>query len=234
MFPFQTANDDVTLHGRVAYLPVGSYAQHGGFLPLDTDTLIAKMVAVRLAEQIPGLVLPVVGVSVSHEYAGWRGTVAVPASVLASYVTAIMEDVYRQGFSWLIVVSGGGGNHVLKDIVQEANRDTRRAILFPSTEAVAEAYEFAELETSPSEDLHAGEYETSLGLFAGFVGGDMLPLGKGTARNWTESYAGLREFNEDGFIGVPSLGTVEKGRKILTSYERSYLRVMEILLIASG
>ncbi|NLF28072.1 MAG: creatininase family protein, partial [Clostridiales bacterium] len=49
-----------------AILALGSCEAHGRHLPLGTDTHVSHMIAVKVAEQVPGLlVLPPVAVGVS-------------------------------------------------------------------------------------------------------------------------------------------------------------------------
>ena len=43
-----TSHDETARAADVAILPVGSFEQHGGHLPLATDTLIAAAIAERL------------------------------------------------------------------------------------------------------------------------------------------------------------------------------------------
>jgi creatinine amidohydrolase len=44
-----TSRDEQDREARVAVLPVGSFEQHGGFLPLITDTIVACVIARRLS-----------------------------------------------------------------------------------------------------------------------------------------------------------------------------------------
>lgn len=45
-----TATDEAHRAARVAALPVGSFEQHGDHLPLATDTVVACLIAARLAD----------------------------------------------------------------------------------------------------------------------------------------------------------------------------------------
>ena len=76
----------------VAVLPVGSFEQHGGHLPLITDTAIACIIAQAIGKTYSLFVLPPVTISCSHEHADWPGTVSISASTL----TAIVDDVRRR------------------------------------------------------------------------------------------------------------------------------------------
>ena len=61
----------------VAVLPIGSCEQHGPYLPLTTDTLIASAIAAAITEyhqlrQLP----PPITISCSHEHAVFPGTLS--------------------------------------------------------------------------------------------------------------------------------------------------------------
>ncbi len=42
--PATTTTDHDTVHAAVAVLPIGAFEQHGPYLPLATDTLIATAI----------------------------------------------------------------------------------------------------------------------------------------------------------------------------------------------
>jgi len=65
-----TSKDETERGATVALLPVGSFEQHGDYLPLATDTIVASVVARELSRDYPAMVLPPITVSCSHEHAG--------------------------------------------------------------------------------------------------------------------------------------------------------------------
>src|SRR5436309_7426746 len=88
----------------VAVLPIGSFEQHGPFLPLTTDTVIACTIAEELAAAHPGLLLPPLTVSCSQEHAAWPGTVSISARTLHIIVTDIADALRAAGIPALILV----------------------------------------------------------------------------------------------------------------------------------
>jgi creatinine amidohydrolase len=110
LLPTSTSADERQRNGRAAVLPVGSFEQHGSYLPLITDTAIATTIAAELAAACPLLELPPVTMSCSHEHNAWRGTVSISATTLISLVTDVADSVRRAGMSALIVLKGHGGN----------------------------------------------------------------------------------------------------------------------------
>ena len=80
--PTATTSDEKERGAECAVLPVGSFEQHGDYLPLITDTVIATVVSRELASAYPLLQLPPVTISCSHEHSAWRGTVSISSSTL--------------------------------------------------------------------------------------------------------------------------------------------------------
>lgn len=74
-----TSSEESEHGAAVALLPVGSFEQHGAYLPLITDTVVACAIAAEIATAYPVLRLPPLTVSCSHEHAAWAGTVSISA-----------------------------------------------------------------------------------------------------------------------------------------------------------
>ena len=147
---------------QVAVLPVGSFEQHGPFLPLATDTLVACAVAREIAEAYPVHLLPPVTVSCSHEHAAWPGTVSISSVTLHAVVSDIAASLRRSGVDTLVVVNGHGGNYVLGNVVQESSARGERMALFPAAEDWESALRRAGVVSSGLTDQHPGENEASI------------------------------------------------------------------------
>ncbi len=120
-----TTDDIRALSARVAVLPVGSFEQHGDFLPLTTDTLIASAIARRIADDYSLFLLPPITFSCSHEHTAYPGTVSISARTLIAMIDDIATSLRASGVDRLVIVNGHGGNYVLSNIVQEANTTAR-------------------------------------------------------------------------------------------------------------
>jgi creatinine amidohydrolase len=77
IFTTATTQDEQDRAARIAVLPIGSFEQHGPALPLVTDTLIACLIASRIADEHNLFLLPPVTVSCSHEHSDFAGTVSI-------------------------------------------------------------------------------------------------------------------------------------------------------------
>ena len=56
LLPTSTSTEEAHRNARVAVLPIGSFEQHGSYLPLITDTVIAMTIAGELARRIRCLI----------------------------------------------------------------------------------------------------------------------------------------------------------------------------------
>lgn len=219
-----TSYDIDALEPKIAVLPIGSFEQHGSLLPLATDTIVAQLIAARVAEDYGLFLLPPVTVSCSHEHAGFAGTVSISSRTLYAIIADIRASLKTSGIERLVLVNGHGGNYVLSNVAQEANVTEAAVALFPGRSEWQKARDAAGLETSISEDMHAGELEVSLLLHA-------APDLVGQSRDQQDHLAtdrphllitGLRALTDNGVVGRPSLGTPEKGALILGSLSHSF------------
>jgi creatinine amidohydrolase len=231
LLPTTTTSDEKSRDAKCAILPVGSFEQHGDYLPLITDTVVASVISKEIASAYSLFQLPPVTISCSHEHSAWAGTVSISAKTLYSIVADVYSSVTNSGLTSLVVIGGHGGNYVLGNVVQEGSAHGKRIALFPTGEDWAEARRSARLVSSTHEDMHAGEIETSILLYAH----PELVRDGYQAADWTANdrrdllTVGMGEYTQSGVIGRPSLGTAEKGKAVLASLVDSFARVLEVL-----
>lgn len=218
--PTATSPDVAAQAADIAVLPVGSFEQHGAHLPLSTDTLIASAIAQQIATDYRLFLLPPVTIGCSHEHAGWPGSVSVSARTLHLIVSDIADSLVKNGTPKLVLVNAHGGNYVLSNVVQEHNVERRRMVLFPTGDDWRDARTAAGIESTNHEDMHAGEFETSI----------LLATAPDVVRpSYTEAdhiaddrrhllTLGMAGYTETGVIGRPSLATADKGRQLLDAF----------------
>jgi creatinine amidohydrolase len=231
LLPLTTTVEARDRRARVAVLPVGSFEQHGPFLPLVTDTVVAVTVARAVGAAWPVLELPPVTISCSHEHAAWAGTVSISASTLYAVVNDVAESVRRAGVDRLVIVNGHGGNYVLSNVVQEAGPAGRLMALFPTEVDWARARAAAGMRTPVDSDMHAGELETSLLLHAHprLVRPDYAEHDQLADEREHLLTLSLAAYTESGVVGRPSLASAEKGRLVLASLVESFGGVLSAL-----
>jgi creatinine amidohydrolase len=227
LLPLDTTTDVRDRAARVAVLPVGSHEQHGRFLPLATDTVIACTIARAVADAHPVQLLPPLTITCSQEHAAWPGTVSISARTLVAVVTDVADSLRRSGVRNLVLVNGHGGNYVLANIVQEAEG----MALFPGIPDWTAAREAAGIETSADSDMHAGELETSVLLHAH---PELVRPGYETSDHLADDRRhmltlGLAPYTESGVVGRPSLASARKGEALLAGLTEAFGQYLDVL-----
>jgi creatinine amidohydrolase len=230
-----TSEDEKRRAAPVAVLPIGSFEQHGAYLPLITDTVVACAIAERVAAAYDLFLLPPVTISCSHEHGAWPGTVSISHTTLTAVVTDVLASLRRSGIERLALVSGHGGNYVLSNIVQEANVGGPVMTLFPTRADWAAARVAAGLASDDHDDMHAGELEVSL---LRHVSPDIVRPGvEGSDHHAGDRNLflvnGMAGYTTTGVIGTPSAGSADKGRMILDSLVDGFKEHLDALT-ASG
>lgn len=226
-----TSADEAERGATVAMLPVGSFEQHGDHLPLATDTIVACVIANQLAATYSVLLLPPVTVSCSHEHEGFEGTVSISSRTLIAIIGDVQSSLARSGIKYLVLVNGHGGNYVLSNVTQEANVAERRVALFPGREDFRIARERAGMETTVSEDMHGGEWETSILLHSHpHLVRSTYPQNDHDAPQRPHLLiTGIRAYATRGIIGRPSVASAAKGQAALGSLASSFSNVLKVL-----
>lgn len=192
--------------GATLVVPLGATEQHGGHLPLGTDTLVAVALCDRLAARRADVVVaPALPYGSSGEHAGFAGTLSIGQEVLERVVVELVRSA--DGFAGMVLVSGHGGNaEPLARAVALLRSEGRRVVAW--TPRVAGG------------DAHAGRTETSL----------LLALDPTTVRldraepGATEPLVdlmpalrsgGVRAVSPNGVLGDPTGATAAEGERIL-------------------
>lgn len=217
----------------ISILPLGAHEQHGPHLPFETDTLIARAVAERLAASAPqGIalnVLPVEPVGYSVEHLHVDGTRSLtPEAAIARWLD-IAGKVAQSGSRRLMLLNAHGGNSPLMTIVA-----TEARIRFHMLVVATSWTRFGVPEglITPEEkalDIHAGDIETSvmLAIRPDLVRMDQLRDFPSRQADYAARFRHLRAYgphafgwkmsdlNKDGAAGNASQATAAKGEAFL-------------------
>jgi len=229
--PTSTSVDEADRNAEVAVLPIGAFEQHGGHLPLTTDTLIACIIAKEVAEAYDLFLLPPITIACSHEHAAFAGTVSISATTLATLISDVQTSLEQQGIRKLILVNAHGGNYVLGNIVQQANVEEPRMALFPGRADWDQARQAANMETTSHEDMHAGELETSILLarLPEVVDDSFEKADHAADDRQLLLVLGMENYTTSGVIGKPSAASPEKGDLALQSLARALPNYLSVL-----
>ncbi len=139
--------------GRIAILPVGCTEMHGPHQPIGTDTIIAKAFALKIAEEVEGLVLPELGYTWAGSTDGFAGTISIGVDLVQALVEAVVFKTYKMGFKHVVMISVHAPN---------------KSVLFITARKIYEKYGKPVLFIDPykpfddySKKLFDGEFEKS-------------------------------------------------------------------------
>jgi len=122
---YTTSRDWQESPTRLAVLPIGSCEQHGGRLPLLSDSILAEHFAGLLAHSLGAAQLPLLAYATSHEHTGFRGSFSLRPETAMAVVRDLIDGLERQGFERVVVVNGHGGNFFLGPVIREINAQDR-------------------------------------------------------------------------------------------------------------
>jgi len=226
-------------------IPVAALEQHGGHLPLFTDSLLLGEVARRAEEALADRVLfaPLLWLGNSHHHLDFAGTLSAAPRVYLDLLNGLAENFLHHGFRRIIFLNGHGGNDVpgrqaVFELRQQHRGRSDLLLLFGTYWLLGAKP--AELDSSLAQTQmgHACEWETSmiLRLDPKFVKPhqNLPPVDFGNAfepahRGWV-----TQDRTRPGHIGSPHLATAEKGESLFRIFAADAVKLIERVLCWDG
>jgi len=140
-------------------LPIGILEKHGPHMPIGSDLLNARYVALHAAEQQYAVVFPEYYFGQIAEARQEPGTVSYSRELQLALLQATTDEMGRNGCKIILVVNGhGGNNHLLPYFAQTQLEKRHDYVVYIFDQRVPATGGPAKKTTI---DQHAGESETS-------------------------------------------------------------------------
>ena len=140
-------------------LPIGILEKHGPHMPIGSDLLNARYVALHAAEQQYAVVFPEYYFGQIAEARQEPGTVAYSRELQLALLQATTDEMGRNGCKKVLIVNGhGGNNHLLPYFAQTQLEKPHDYVVYVFDQRIPASGGPAKKTTV---DQHAGESETS-------------------------------------------------------------------------
>ncbi len=150
--------------GGICLIPIGVFEKHGPHLPLGTDLMDVRQIALRAATNEYALVFPEYYFSQILEAKHQPGTIAYSPKLIWNILQETCDELSRNGIKKIILVNGHGGNNSFLPFFSLAQLEKERdycVVLFsPESEPTVEKKIKKLRETTTGG--HADETETSM------------------------------------------------------------------------
>ena len=214
-----------TAGAELVLVPMGSIEQHGPHLPLETDTVIARAVADRIALALDDAwVAPAVSYGSSGEHQAFPGTCSIGNEALHLLVVELVRSIRCWAERVVLVNAHGGNLTAVRDAVEKLQTEGHDVTWVPcATEDV---------------DLHAGRTETSVMLH---LAPWSVRLDKAEAGNTQPLHeilpamlaGGVAAVSANGVLGDPSGASAAHGAKLLDQIVARALHTLRQATVSS-
>ncbi len=150
----------------VCIIAFGVLERHGDHLPLGTDYLNGHRLACLSAETEPAVVFPPFYFGQIYEARCFPGTVTLKPTLLLEMLSAVMDEIGRNGFTKIILLNAHGGNDALLPFLAQTMLWEKKSYSVYYYDAYREASATPEWKQTlqTTQHGHACECETSISL----------------------------------------------------------------------
>jgi creatinine amidohydrolase len=152
--------------GGTCIIPMGIMEKHGAHLPLGTDLMVAREMALRAARKEYTVVFPEYFVGQIFEAKHQPGTIAYSHETMWNLLDETCRELARNGMKKIILVNGHVGNNAFLQYFCQAQLDGKKdycVVVFNPQEDPAVMEKVEQLRKFPW-DSHAGDLETGMML----------------------------------------------------------------------
>ncbi len=206
-------------------IPMGIMEKHGDHLPLGTDLINIRALAVAASSLEDVVIFPPFYFGQICEAQHVPGTLSFDAQFLLNTLRTVCHEIARNGFKKIILVNGHGGNTFLIPFFTQMNLDLPKDYVLYFLDIPWRNPEELEKIIETKTDEHGGEIETSMMLKVrpDLVKLDRVKLTEGVpqkrlAHLWEQGiYTAIWWYADYPyhFAGDPIRATPEKGAKLL-------------------
>jgi creatinine amidohydrolase len=217
--------------------PLGAIEQHGPYLPLNTDSLIAEAVAIgaveKVGEELDVWLLPTLQYTKSNEHAWSPGTMWLSPSTLLAVLEDLGKCVATTPAKRLVFFNGHGGNTALVNVALREIRLKHGLMTFQTHPGVPPDHGGKSAAGELGMGIHGGTDETSLMLHLAPHLVDMskasrcipeklssnshVRFGGSVSFGWLSN-----DFSCEGHIGDPTTATKDLGKKIFEGAVKNF------------
>ena len=155
--------DALKVSQSTCIIPIGVLEKHGPHLPLGTDLINVRQLALRAAKQEYTIIFPAYYFSQIFEAKHQPGTIAYSHETIWNILQETCDELSRNGIKKIIIVNGHGGNNSFLPYFCQAQLAARKdyvVYLFSPPEDAGVEEQLAKLRKTAM-DYHGGEVESS-------------------------------------------------------------------------
>jgi creatinine amidohydrolase len=156
--------DAVKISNGVCLLPFGILEKHGPHMPISTDLIVAREIALRAAREEYCAVFPPYYFGQINEARHQPGAFAYSHSTIWNLLQETLDELSRNGFKKIIIVNGHGGNDdFIRYFLMSQLENPKDYVVVNFTPELDSAFNRSmEKLLDPSGYGHAGSDETSM------------------------------------------------------------------------
>lgn len=218
-------------------IPIAALEQHGGHLPVFTDSLLLGEVVRRASAGLEdrALFAPLTWLGNSHHHLDFPGTLSASPRLYLDLLVDLMDNFLFHGFRRIVLLNGHGGNitpgkQAVFEVRQKYRQRTDLLLLFATYWECADPLP-GRTDLVQTAMGHACEWETSMiqriapQLVGPLESLEPVPFEYGfepAYRGWT-----TRDRTRAGYIGDPRRANPDKGEYLFETFSQGVVKLVK-------